>query len=131
MTECKVGIIDNGFQTDHADLNVNFASQYIKNYNTSHSHGTHVAGTIGAAANNGIGVTGINWKAKIYGGSYADEDMTSLYTSQITYNLAELVQCGSKVINRSFGSSNSAPRTDAFVFSEGTNAAQQMANFYL
>lgn len=127
LTECKVGVIDNGFQTDHPDLNVNFASQYMKNYNTSHSHGTHVAGTIGATANNGIGVTGVNWKAKIYGGSCADEDMTSLYTSQITYNLAELVQCGSKVINGSFGLSATISRTDEMVLAQGTNAAQQMA----
>lgn len=28
-------------------------------------HGTHTAGTIGAAGNNGLGVAGINWKSKI------------------------------------------------------------------
>jgi serine protease len=28
-------------------------------------HGTHVAGTIGAATNNGLGVAGVNWLAKI------------------------------------------------------------------
>ncbi len=30
-----------------------------------HGHGTHVAGTIGAVGNNGIGVAGVNWNVKM------------------------------------------------------------------
>ena len=35
-------------------------------------HGTHVAGTIGAVGNNGIGVTGINWNVKIIACRFLD-----------------------------------------------------------
>ncbi len=81
-----VAIIDGGFQYDHPDLaqNVwvneaelngrpgvdddgNGYTDDIYGYNfvinsgnvTSHSHGTHVAGTVGAVNNNGIGVAGV------------------------------------------------------------------------
>jgi len=50
-------------------------------------HGTHCAGIIGAAGNNGIGVAGINWNIKImpvkfsenYGGNSADAAKALLY----------------------------------------------------
>ena len=35
-------------------------------------HGTHVAGTIGAVGNNGIGVTGVNWNAQIMAVKFLD-----------------------------------------------------------
>jgi subtilisin family serine protease len=35
-------------------------------------HGTHVSGTIGAAGNNGAGVTGVNWVASIMGLKFLD-----------------------------------------------------------
>ncbi len=60
-----VAVVDGGIQMDHPDLRANIASSGHYNYvrgNTNisqHMHGTHVAGTIGAVNNNGIGVTGI------------------------------------------------------------------------
>jgi len=35
-------------------------------------HGSHVAGTIGAVGNNGVGVTGVNWTASIMGSKFLD-----------------------------------------------------------
>jgi hypothetical protein len=84
-----IAVIDGGFQLTHVDLN------FWKNYNEipgnsidddgngyvddvngwnainnntiigSNSHGTHVAGTIGAKGNSSSGTTGINWNVKV------------------------------------------------------------------
>lgn len=60
-----VAVVDGGFQLNHPDLAANAASSGHYNYVrrnttiTQHFHGTHVAGTIGAVNNNGVGVTGI------------------------------------------------------------------------
>lgn len=37
-----------------------------------HHHGTHVSGTIGAVGNNGIGVVGVNWTARLMGIKFLD-----------------------------------------------------------
>ncbi len=37
-------------------------------------HGTHVAGIIGAAANNGMGVAGVNWNVKLLACKFIDEN---------------------------------------------------------
>jgi len=67
-----------------------------------HGHGTHCAGTIAAVGNNGIGVTGVSWKAKIVGikflsasggGTYSDAIESVLYAAVI----------GAKVASNSWG----------------------------
>lgn len=61
-----VAEIDTGIQADHPDLTGRVVSgwnTYDNNASTAdlHGHGTHVAGTIGAIGNNGVGVAGVNW----------------------------------------------------------------------
>lgn len=75
-----IGIIDTGMDYNHPDLQANRwvnpgnmpGSTY--GYSTlnaaldpmdSDSHGTHVAGTIGASGNNAAGVTGVNWNVTL------------------------------------------------------------------
>jgi serine protease len=89
-----VAVIDGGFDLLHEDLNFwknyqeipddsidNDGDGYIddvKGWNAGTnsdnipmaSHGTHVAGAIGAKGNNAIGITGINWNVKIMAVSY-------------------------------------------------------------
>jgi len=50
----------NGRDTDASD-----PGDYGCNGSASSWHGTHVAGILGAAANNGVGVAGVNWQARI------------------------------------------------------------------
>lgn len=91
-----VGIIDEGYMYTHADLAANagknpgeiagngidddgngykddvYGWDFNGNNNTiydgtSDDHGTHVAGTIGAAGGNGVGVAGVCWNVKLIG----------------------------------------------------------------
>jgi subtilisin family serine protease len=60
-----LAVIDDGADANHPDLMGRIATGYdfITNSDTvtPGQHGTHVAGTMGAATNNGVGVAGVTW----------------------------------------------------------------------
>lgn len=73
-----VGVVDSGIDYRHKDLTDNIwvdqSGESICGWDffnddsdpmDKNSHGTHVAGTIGAVGNNGIGVTGVTWNVKM------------------------------------------------------------------
>lgn len=64
-------------------------------------HGTHVAGTLGAVGNNGVGVTGVNWNVRVMPLRAGDE---SLFDFDIAQAFDFACSHGAKVINGSFRS---------------------------
>lgn len=76
-------------------------------------HGTHVAGTIGASSNNGVGVTGVDWNARIQpvrvlakcGGSFTDVVDGIRWASGLPVSGAPLNPTPAKVLNLSLGGS--------------------------
>lgn len=74
-TDVVVAVVDTGVMASHPDVQANVAYagyDFVLNQpgattpvSDGDYHGTHVAGTIGAIANNGIGVVGMAWHVKI------------------------------------------------------------------
>ncbi len=68
----------------------------------SHWHGTHVAGTIAATQNNGIGIAGVASNVKIMAIRTVPDDSDEL-DSHIVEGFLYAAKMGAKVINCSFG----------------------------
>ena len=101
----RVGLIDSGFDTTHEDLKDCFVSVF---YNDSpNPHGTHVAGTMAANADNSEGICGVYpyGKNHLYGASWSQSRYSENNISYIQAKccLAELILRNVKVINCSYG----------------------------
>ncbi len=72
------------------------------------SHGTHVAGTIGAVGNNNIGISGVNWNVSIMALKYLSQSGTGNTSDAIelltyVYNMKQFHGQDIKVSNASWG----------------------------
>ena len=72
-SDLLIAVLDSGIDYTHEDLNdgrvrTDIDKDYVNNDDDAMDdagHGTHVAGTIAAASNNGIGVSGVLWQAQL------------------------------------------------------------------
>ena len=67
-----------------------------------HSHGTHVAGTVAATGNNGIGVTGVCWTANIMALKFLSTSGFG-YTSDAILALQYAIDNNASITNNSWG----------------------------
>ena len=100
-----VAIVDDGFELTHPDLAANFIAGYDFQNNdadpspdsSSDSHGTSVAGALGAIGNNGVGVAGAIWNVRLMPlkfGFDAASEVDALEYARLH---------GAQIVNASFG----------------------------
>jgi subtilisin family serine protease len=117
-----IAIVDTGVYLQHEDLKGKIIGGFDFVNNDSdpsddHWHGTHVAGIAAAETDNGIGIAGVGWNAKIMPIKVLDSTGTGYY-SWIADGIEWAVDRGAKVINLSLGGESSS-----FVLEEAVNYA--------
>jgi len=112
-----VAVVDDAVQTTHPDLAANCVAgrDVADNDNdpnpptASFSHGTHVAGIVGAVTNNGVGIASVGYnKVKIMGVKATGNSQNPSYIYYGEEGVAWAAQNGAKVINMSWGGTGSS-----------------------
>jgi subtilase family protein/PKD domain-containing protein len=115
-----VAVVDTGIDFAHPDLQPNLwtnsdgshgftciKGKCAKGGQDDFGHGTHVAGTIGAVGNNGIGIAGLNWSAQLLSMKFLDSSGNGYMSDAVLAfdQLTALKQAGVniRVSNNSWG----------------------------
>ena len=138
----KVGIVDTGIAAGHEDLSGKVADcAGVKNFGINlliitllsdptivagkcaddNGHGTHVAGTIAARANNGAGVAGVAFNSRL-AICKALDSAGSGTVAAIANCISYLASVGSKVISMSLGTTAASATLANAVAAASTNA---------
>jgi thermitase len=101
-----VAVLDTGVDFSHPDLqgkivaSVNFSDSTTAS--DVNGHGTHVAGIVGAATNNGQGIAGLGYNTTVVNVKVMGDNGTGGY-SRIAQGIVWAADHGAKVINMSLG----------------------------
>jgi VCBS repeat-containing protein len=123
--DALVAVIDTGVDYHHPDLTPNMWSGLGWNFVEDnddpmdiHGHGTHVAGTIAAVADDGFGMAGVAWEARVMA-LKALSNSGSGWTSDIAEAVTFASDNGADIINMSLvGGSYSQALYDAIAASD-------------
>lgn len=133
LDKIKIGIVDNGFDTGHEDLVVTFPDEFGK-LNRREDHGTHVAGIIGATANNKKGISGIVWNKDLI---CFDWQPTSLQDKLLNWTVDTMiyaglifeVEAGAKVVNFSLGCAGNYPNGNTYSQNVIDNSGKEASGY--
>lgn len=105
-----VAIVDTGVDYGHPDL----ANKLVAGYDFVNSdadpqddngHGTHVAGIAAASSNNGTGIAGVSWEARIMPVKVLNSAASGTYANTAA-GIVWAVDHGAQIINLSLGATN-------------------------
>jgi len=102
-----VAVVDTGVDPTHPDLSGKLVPGYDfvngdPDPTDDHGHGTHVAGMIGAATDNGLGIAGTSWGARIIPVKVLSSSGQGWDTT-VASGMVWAVDQGARVINLSLG----------------------------
>ena len=135
-----IAVLDTGIDADHPDLAANLWTNPgeipgngkdddgngvvddVHGYNAYYQngdpddkdgHGTHCAGTIGAVGNNGIGVVGVNWEARIMPIKiFNNKEKPRTSTSAVLRGISYAGRHGARVTSNSWGGGGRSRSTE-------------------
>jgi subtilisin family serine protease len=127
-----IAIMDTGIDLGHPDL----AGKLVPGYDfyendgapwDEHGHGTHAAGIAGALTNNGVGVAGMDWQARLMPVRVLGEDGVGSL-SQVTSGINFAYTNGAEVINMSLGGTGSSQTMQNAVTAATNNGSLVVAS---
>ncbi len=126
-TGITIAVIDTGIDYGHPDLasKIVAGQDFVDDDSDAtdlNGHGTHVAGISAAVTNNGVGVAGMDWNARIMPIRVLNYEGSG-YTSDIIDGIYWAYQNGAKVLNLSLGGpSYSSAMQDAINAAHGAGS---------